>query len=320
MKKKIIAWSVTLFLNCIILLAVVPGVAGQPPPDDARYFPTGFVVRGEFLRFFDRYGGVETFGYPLTIVFEEEGRLVQYFHRARMELAYPEGSSGQQVVLGQLGEALAAPEPPLAEPSPSLDRRFFPETGHTVESAFLDYFEARGGADLFGYPITEMMVSNGRVVQYFQRARLEWHPDNPSGLRVRPGRLGEIYLDQFPPPSWALDPSSDENYDLEPSHVTALDVVASVSHPFAAQDEPQTLYVFVYDQDGTPLQGAQGRAVIHFPDEDREITLPEANELGLSWQTFDVGQVPVGETVAIEVSVSYAGVEGTTQTSFLVWL
>jgi hypothetical protein len=99
----------------------------------------------------------------------------------------------------------------------------------------------------------------------------------------------------------------------------ALDVVASVSHPFAAQDQPQTLYVFVYDQDDTPLAGTEMRAVIHFPDGDHEITLPETNELGLSWQAFNVRQVPVGETVAIEVLVSYAGVEGETQTSFLIW-
>jgi len=319
-KKKAVAWSVMLCLNLIILLAVAPRVAGQSSPDDWRAFPSGFVVRGEFLRFFDGHGEVETFGYPLTVEFEEEGRPVQYFTRGRMELLYPENPPGQRAALGPLGELLIAPEPPIAAPEPGPDRRFFPETGHTVTAAFLSYFEARGGVDFFGYPITEMLVEGEQVVQYFQRARLEWHPDQPSGLRVRLGRLGEIYLDQFPPPSWVRDPASDENYDLEPPKVTALDLVASVEYPFVGQNEPQTLYVFVYDQDGTPLEGADIWAVIHFPDGDLTIALPKADELGLSWQSFDVGQVPVGETVAIEVWARYGGVEGTTQTSFVVWL
>jgi hypothetical protein len=319
-KKKAVAWSMRLFLIVTLLLAIVPVVAGQSSSEEARPFPTGFVVRGEFLHFFERYGDVETFGYPLTIEFEEAGRVVQYFHRGRMELQYPENPPGQRVALGPLGELLTAPEPPVAAPEPGVNGRFFPETGHTVSAAFLSYFEGRGGVDFFGYPITEMMVENRRVVQYFQRARLEWHPDNPSGLRVRPGRLGEIYLDQFPPPSWALDPASDENYGLQLPNVTALDVVASVDHPSAAQDQPQTLFVFVYDQDGAPVEGVKVRAVIHFPNGDGQVTLPPTNDLGLSWLTFNVGQVPMGETVAIEVLASYAGVEGATQTSFLVWL
>ncbi len=317
--KKVTAWSVTLFLSLSFFLTTVPGVAGQSTPAE-RLFPTGFLVRGEFLRFFDRYGGIETFGYPLTIQFEEDGRVVQYFHRARMEL-HAENPPEQRVVLGQLGVFLTTPEPPLVEPEQSHpDRQFFAETGHTVAAGFLDFFQARGGTSFFGHPITEMMVEKGRVVQYFQRARLEWHPHNPPGLRVRLGKLGEFYLDQFPPPPWAQDPASEENYQLDPPHVTAVDVVASVSHPFAGQNQPQTLYVFVYDQDGNPLAGAETQAVVHFPDGDLEIALPKANELGLSWQAFDVGQVPVGETVAIEVVVTYGGVEGKTQTSFLVWL
>jgi len=317
--KKAVVWSATIFLNLVIILAVAPVVTSQSPSGDPRAFPTEFVVSGEFLRFFNRYGDIETFGYPLTIEFKEAGRQVQYFHRGRMEL-FPENPPEQRVVLGQLGERMFAPEPPLAEPEPQPDRRFFPETGHTVTSAFLRYFERRGGEDLFGYPISEMMVENGRIVQYFQRVRLEWHPDNPPGLWVQLGKLGEIYLDQFPPPPEARDPSAGGSRRVVMPTVASLDMDVSVKYSFVGQNQPQTLYVFIYDQDSNPLAGAEVRAVIHFPDGDREIILAETNELGLSWQAFDVGQVPVGETVAIEVVVSYGGIEGRTQTSFLVWL
>lgn len=318
--KKAIAWSVTLFLNLIIIFTVVPITSGQAPSGEERFFPaTGFLVRGEFLDFFDRQGGIEIFGYPLTTEFEEAGRLVQYFQRGRMEL-YPENPPAQRVVMGALGELLMTPELPIAEPNPLPDRRFFPETGHTVASAFLRYLEARGDVGFFGYPITEMMVENRRIVQYFQRARLEWHPDNPPNLRVQLGRLGEIYLDQFPPPPEVREPSSGGSRLVDPPQVSSLEVVASVSHPFTGQNQPQTLYVFVYQQDGNPLMGAAVQAVIHFPEGDRAITLTDTNELGLSWQVFDVGQVPAGETVSIEIVVSFGDVERTTQTSFLVWL
>jgi hypothetical protein len=317
--KKAVAWSVTLFLNLIIVLAAVPGAAGQSPSGGERIFPTEFVVRGEFLHFFDRNGGIEVFGYPLTIQFEEDGHLVQYFHRGRMEQLL-EGPSGQRVVLGRLGEALMTPEAPVKDPGERPDRRFFPETGHIVASAFLRYFEARGGVDLFGYPITEMMVENGRIVQYFQRARLDWHPENPPPLRIQPGNLGEFYKDQFSLPSWVFVPSNDESIGVELPPVESLDLTPSVSDPFAAPNRPQTLYVLIHDQAGTPLEGAEARAVIHFPDGDREIALTKANDMGLAWQTFDVGQVQMGETVAVEIFVSYGGVKGSTQTSFLVWL
>ena len=314
--KKAIAWSIAVFLNLNIILVITSGVFGQSPSGDQRVFPTGFVVKGDFLNFFDRHGGIEIFGYPLTAEFEEEGRLVQYFHRGRMEL-HPENSPEQRVILGPLGELLAAPEPPVAENNAHSNSRFFPQTGHTVASAFLRFFEARGGASFFGYPITEMMVENEHIVQYFQRARLDWRPDNPPNLRVQLGRLGEFYTTQIilPPEAFIADVPGSALAD-----VSSLTVATSVTHPFAAQSQPQTLYVFVYDQDGRPLPNALVQAVVHFPDGDYEITLTETNELGLSWQVFDVGQVSEGETVSIEVRVSYAGLSKTTQTSFIVWL
>jgi len=317
--KRTVAWCVALLLSSITIFTTGLAVNGQSSSGDPRVFLTGFVVQGEFLRFFERHGEIEIFGYPLTVEFEEAGQRVQYFHRGRMELL-PDNPPGQRVALARLGELLITPEPAIPRPETRPDRRFFAETGHTVASAFLRYFESRGGVELFGYPITEMKVENGRIVQYFQRARLEWHPDSPPGLQVQLGKLGEIYLDQFPPPPEVRDPASNGNRRVVPPKVTSLNVVASVRYPYAGQNEPQALYVFVYDQDGNPVPGAQVRAVIHSPEGEHEILLAETNELGLSWQTFEVGQVPMGKKVAVEALASYGGVEGETRTSFVVWL
>ena len=54
----------------------------------------------------------------------------------------------------------------------------FPETGKCMHGIFLGYWQARGGVQQFGYPITDELTENGRTVQYTERARFEFHPDN----------------------------------------------------------------------------------------------------------------------------------------------
>ena len=54
---------------------------------------------------------------------------------------------------------------------------YFDETGHNVRHGFLTYFNARGGLTAFGLPLTEEFVERGRAVQYFERARFEYHPE-----------------------------------------------------------------------------------------------------------------------------------------------
>ncbi len=87
---------------------------------------------------------------------------------------------------------------------PSIDtnqlrlQRYFPETGHTVSGEFLiKYEEAKDPIRLYGYPITDAYQDNstGRIVQYFQRARLEFYPEASEEERVGITPLGD-YLYQ----------------------------------------------------------------------------------------------------------------------------
>ncbi|NWG35298.1 MAG: hypothetical protein HXY42_12740 [Chloroflexi bacterium] len=57
----------------------------------------------------------------------------------------------------------------------SADVRYFPETGHYVKGAFLQFYNAAKDPLLvYGYPITEQITArDGKTVQYFQRARFE---------------------------------------------------------------------------------------------------------------------------------------------------
>jgi acetyl esterase/lipase len=81
---------------------------------------------------------------------------------------------------------------------------FFPPTGQTARSLFLDYWREHGGLDQQGYPISgELQVggAGGRTltVQYFERALLEYHPENQPPFNILPARLGAArYAAKYP--------------------------------------------------------------------------------------------------------------------------
>ena len=68
---------------------------------------------------------------------------------------------------------------------------YFPETGHHVADPFLATWRRLGGLETFGYPLTEAFEEDGMLVQYFERARFEWHPENAgTPHEILLGRLG----------------------------------------------------------------------------------------------------------------------------------
>ncbi|CAA9559866.1 MAG: Chitinase, partial [uncultured Thermomicrobiales bacterium] len=123
--------------------------------------------------------------------------------RARLEL-HPENPAPHDVQLGQLGRTMAerilgsASFRPVdgATVATDANRIYFPETGHTLQGAFLRYWNAGGGLDQFGYPISEEFAERSPVdgkiytVQYFERNRFELHPENQAPYDVLLGLLG----------------------------------------------------------------------------------------------------------------------------------
>ncbi|MFN8512032.1 MAG: hypothetical protein U0841_05485 [Chloroflexia bacterium] len=77
------------------------------------------------------------------------------------------------------------------------DLLYFTETQHTLGGAILRYWNNFGGLAQFGYPLTEpyteVSETDGKdyVVQYFERARFELHPENAgTDYEVLLGHLG----------------------------------------------------------------------------------------------------------------------------------
>ncbi len=87
---------------------------------------------------------------------------------------------------------LLGPLLPLASAAPAAAaERCFPETGQCVSGPFLDYWRANGRIDGMGYPLCESYKPDEDTeIQWFERARVEWHRDLPEGRRIVLGNIG----------------------------------------------------------------------------------------------------------------------------------
>jgi LPXTG-site transpeptidase (sortase) family protein len=221
----------------LILALLIAAVAALPPAPAAAntqagtpvlFRETGHTLAYAFREFYDRQGGLPIFGLPLTEVFVEDGCPVQYFERARFEWhatvgLVQAGHLGRWAAEGIAGHPAFAPEP--ATPAGAVA---FPQTRQSLGGEFLAFWRANGGLATFGYPISqpfeEPSAQDGRafLVQYFERARFELHPDSPPAYRVQLGHLGRQLLAARPAPDWAVQPvaSADRAWEaLRPTRV-----------------------------------------------------------------------------------------------------
>ena len=145
-----------------------------------------------FRVFYDTNGGVEIFGLPLSGNFDRDGLQAQYFERARLEW-HPELSGTEnEVLVSALGRTLTN-DRSFPKAVPQADRIYFHQTAHNMGGSFGSFWFAHNGQRLFGYPLSEELqersADDGQMytVQYFERARMEWHPERGQVLL---GRLG----------------------------------------------------------------------------------------------------------------------------------
>jgi len=167
--------------------AAVP--AGTPAAPELYFPATGHRVRAGFLDYFTRHGGVAVLGLPRTDEYVEDGHTVQVFSHMRLWW----DDAAQVAVASPLGQD-SLPAPALARPAVPAHRTpadtYVAVTGHTMRGAILQTYRARGGADTFGYPLTEELQRGNLTVQYFSNAVLRWAPGQ--GVTLAP--LGDDYL------------------------------------------------------------------------------------------------------------------------------
>ncbi len=168
-----------------------PFAAPHPAAAQAEQcFPeTGFCVRDRFLDYWQANGGLARNGFPLSderreLLEDGNEYTVQYFERVRLEL-HPVNPPPYDVLLGQFGRRVYAGT--VADPLLAIDERF------------RAYWEANGRLAQFGYPVSGSypeQLEDGTIytVQYFERVRLEYHPENQPPYTILLGQFGRQIL------------------------------------------------------------------------------------------------------------------------------
>jgi hypothetical protein len=103
----------------------------------------------------------------------------------------------------------------------------FPETGQCATGRFFAYWLAHGGLAINGYPLgdeLDQQLEDGNTyrVQYFERTRLELHPENPPPYDVLLGQFGRRLHPADPP----VAPRDGAAFFAATGHTVAPDLLA----------------------------------------------------------------------------------------------
>jgi len=210
----------------LTMLVLALGARAQAQSNQRCFPETGQCISGRIRTFWEENGGLGVFGYPITPQRPEttpSGTFEsQWFERTRLEL-HPENVPPYDVLLGRAGDIRLRQEGhdwstfPKADPSiaNTYGCVFVAQTQHSVCGLFLTVYRSFGlsfpgvsdisveeSLGLFGLPLSEPapeVLEDGRtyVVQWFERARFEYHPENVSPYNVLFGRLGADILDTY---------------------------------------------------------------------------------------------------------------------------
>src|SRR4051812_47842272 len=200
--------------------AATPKAAVRLTGSEKCFNETERCLHGVFLGYWQSHGGLAAFGFPITDELAEDGRTVQYTERARFEFHSEFRDTPSEVLLSLLGNQLGSgrTDAPFKRAT-SSGGVFFSQTGHNLPEPFHAYWQANGGLAVFGYPISEAFneksATDGKIyqVQYFERNRLEYHPEaKGTSAEIQRGLLGkEFYQRTYgsaPPPAASPDPVS----------------------------------------------------------------------------------------------------------------
>jgi hypothetical protein len=314
------------FLIVLLCLALVVsgGIPARAQQASGQHFSqTGHNVIGEFWTFYQSFADAATvFGYPITEQFttrDGSNLTVQYFERVRFEL-HPDQPVGQRIQISSLGTQLYLPNSLSVNiTTPGACQVF--ANGLGVCYDFLNFYNQHGGLDRFGNPISAFeFQADGRIVQYFEKARFEWHPDFPAGEKVGLTDFGRMYFNLHEDLIW-LNPAPPPSDILVPiTPPTSLRTMVFVSKAVTLPTDTQKVFVVVQDQALNPVPGASGTVTVRLPD-GQVLSYPiatDANGVGSVSSISFSNQLP-GSLAQVDVQVSIWGLSAFTTTSFRIW-
>ena len=227
----------------LVALTIAALPATRASAANERWCPPesyGICSENAFLDFWRGNGALDILGYPIDPPRSTpEGMVFQVYERAILEW-HPEFPPAYQVSLSRLGALLVEGSPQVKQraaqpPAPCTpDCAYFEQTRHTLRGEFLNYWTSYGGLAVFGFPLTEQYeevnAADGKtyLVQYFERNRFEFHPENQGKYRVLLGRLGAEFLTAQGSTIKSWPPASVPNYPLAGNDQALVDVAAGL--------------------------------------------------------------------------------------------
>jgi uncharacterized protein with LGFP repeats len=275
---------------------------------------TGFTVRGEFLEFYRSTNNeLELFGYPITgQIVDGMGHRVQYFQKARFDFDETTGlvhSAPIGTYLYTAGEYKVAD---IGGDS-SLCRVF--SNGHTVCYAFLQFYDAKKGANYLGMPISDTEINAaGYLTQFFENGVLEWHPERGTGQRVVVADMGRIYYER----TVGFLPQPPGNNIFNTPRIPQVDVFTSKA--IVSANSSEEIFVIVKDQYQHPLSNAKISIVMTLPDGTEEQTSAiYTNADGIAKINISIGNFEPRDVVNIKATATVDQESASAKTWFRVW-
>jgi len=206
-----------MLLAVAVFVGVVCAGMNVPAAHAAQrcFSETGYCIDGRIREYWEQNGGLLVFGLPIgaqeAVSVDGRAFIAQRFERNRLEL-HPENARPYDVLLGRLGADRLSQQGIDWTTYPSqgaaADCQYFSQTKQSVCGLFLRAYRQNGlqmdgdaavsaaeNLALFGLPLSNVYVetlSNGQryQVQWFERARFEYHPENQAPYDVLFGLLG----------------------------------------------------------------------------------------------------------------------------------
>lgn len=204
-------WALALSLSMTPIKAEKPVRIAYAQSTCENFKESGRSICGRFLDYWNNNGGLAQQGYPISSEMLEQSDtdgktyVVQYFERAVFE-KHPENKAPNDVLLQLVGVFAYNMRYPNGAPNQmantSEGSQVFEATGKRTGGKFLEYWQAHGGLSQQGFPISdefdEVSEIDGKTyrVQYFERAVMEYHPENEAPYDVLLGQLGTLVLKQ----------------------------------------------------------------------------------------------------------------------------
>jgi len=225
--------SLAIVFAVLCSMVLIPSMPTQAATDDRCFAETGFCISGQIRSYWERNGGLPVFGFPTSefrsMDIEGTPFMAQNFERNRLEL-HPENKAPYDVLIGRVGALNITALEQSSDTNPAIfasddydtfemggvimkndpnSAKWFPQTKFFVVGEFLEYWQTHGlqldgkksiseaeSLALFGLPLTTLFISadGSYATQIFERARFEYHPENPEPYKVLLGLLGNEFL------------------------------------------------------------------------------------------------------------------------------